>query len=99
MKHELTENGNCNLLSLSGEIDLHYSSDLRELILEACNKARPFHIDLKNVTYIDSSGIACFVEGYQLSKKNNIEFFLVNISPPVMKVIKLARLDSVFPIK
>ncbi|MDH5426052.1 MAG: STAS domain-containing protein [Gammaproteobacteria bacterium] len=99
MKYEIAKKNSFTLLSLSGDIDLHSSSELRKQILDICKTKAPLHIDLQQVSYLDSSGVACFVEAYQLSKKNNSEFCLINISKPVMQVIKLARLDSVFPIK
>ncbi|MDH5517610.1 MAG: STAS domain-containing protein [Gammaproteobacteria bacterium] len=99
MKYEITKNTSHTLLSLSGDIDLHSSSELRKQIISICKTKAPLQIDLEKVTYLDSSGVACFVEAYQLTKKNDSEFWLINISNPVMQVIKLARLDSVFPIR
>ena len=99
MKYQLLENGAFTILELSGEIDLHYSPELRKLILSVYKNHLSLEISLQDVTYIDSSGVACFVEAYQLSKKKNLEFSLSNISSSAMQVIKLARLDTVFPIK
>jgi anti-sigma B factor antagonist len=55
-------------------------------------------IDLSAVTYIDSSGVASLVEGYQTAKKQNLKFGLVGVSKAVLSVLQLARLDKVFPI-
>ncbi|MFO1435111.1 MAG: STAS domain-containing protein [Gammaproteobacteria bacterium] len=50
------------------------------------------------VTYIDSSGVASLVEGYQTAKKRKLRFGLVGVSEAALSVLKLARLDKVFPI-
>ena len=55
-------------------------------------------VDLSAVEYIDSSGVASLVEGYQLSKSKNLKFGLVGVSDAAMQVLQLARLDKVFPI-
>ena len=55
-------------------------------------------IDLSLVTYIDSSGVASLVEGYQIAKKQSLKFGLIGVSDAAMSVLKLARLDQVFPI-
>ena len=55
-------------------------------------------VDLSQVEYIDSSGVASLVEGYQTAKKQSLKFGLVGVSDAAMSVLKLARLDKVFPI-
>jgi anti-anti-sigma regulatory factor len=42
--------------------------------------------------------VASFVEGYQRARKERLQFGLVAVSPPVLAVLKLARLETVFPI-
>ena len=55
-------------------------------------------IDLSAVSYMDSSGVASMVEGYQTARKMGLEFGLVAVAQSAMNVLKLARLDKVFPI-
>ena len=87
-----------SIISLVGEVDLHYSPRAREEILNTLKDKQNVLIDLSEVSYIDSSGIASLVEGYQMSKKAGQSFGLLNISNAALQVLKLARLDSVFPI-
>ena len=47
--------------------------------------------------YIDSSGIAALVEGFQNAREKGSKFGLVAASKAVMAVLQLARLDRVFP--
>lgn len=96
MKYNLRSENDFDILELSGEIDLHYSPDLREQILAALKKRRPLLIDMANVSYIDSSGIASLVEGFQTAKSGKLAYGLLKISEPAMQVLTLTRLDRVF---
>lgn len=86
------------LVSVRGEVDLSWSQRLRKTILEALASSRPVAVDLSAVTYIDSSGIAALVEGFQNARGKGQRFALVAVSRPVHAVLELARLDRVFPI-
>ena len=55
-------------------------------------------MDLSQVKYMDSSGVATLVEGLQNSKKLGQGFVLMSPVGSVLGVIKLARLDKVFRI-
>jgi len=83
-------------LQLSGEVDLHFSPKLRERILASLKAGRPLLIDLAGVSYIDSSGIASLVEGFQTAKTSKLAYGLLNISKTAMQVLTLTRLDKIF---
>jgi anti-sigma B factor antagonist len=85
-----------DLLQLSGEVDLHFSPKLRERILASLKAGRPLLIDLSGVSYIDSSGIASLVEGFQTAKTSKLAYGLLNISKTAMQVLTLTRLDKIF---
>ncbi|MGH8597434.1 MAG: STAS domain-containing protein, partial [Gammaproteobacteria bacterium] len=74
------------------------SPEARKSILDSLAAAQPTLVDLSAVTYIDSSGVASLVEGYQTAKKKNLEFGLLGVSEAALSVLELARLDRVFPI-
>ncbi len=86
------------VVRLDGEIDLSKSPDARKLILKCLKKMNHVMVDLSAVDYIDSSGVASLVEGFQVARSNNLEFGLVGVSDAAMSVLKLARLDKVFEI-
>ncbi len=86
------------LVVLSGEIDLSTSPQARKAILDCLASRRPVLVDLSGVTYIDSSGIASLVEGYQNARSEGLKFCLVDVSEAALSVLELARLNKVFPI-
>jgi anti-sigma B factor antagonist len=86
------------IIRLEGDIDLSCSPEARKSILDVLQANKNLLIDLGKVSYIDSSGVASLVEGYQTAKKKTLKFGLVGVSDAAMSVLKLARLDKVFPI-
>lgn len=86
------------IIKFEGEVDLSCSPDARQSILSNLEENKNVLVDLAEVTYIDSSGVATLVEGYQTAKKGSLNFGLVGVSDAAMSVLKLARLDQVFPI-
>ncbi len=97
MDIEISPHGHCTVINVSGEVDLFYSSKLREAIINQLDQGHNVAVELSKVNYIDSSGVASLVEGFQFAKAKNQPFTLVAISPPVMQVLQLARLDQVIP--
>jgi len=85
-----------DLLRVDGEVDLQYSPQLREKILASLKAGNPLLIDLGGVGYIDSSGIASLVEGFQTAKSAKLEYGLLNLSQSAMQVLTLTRLDKIF---
>jgi len=86
------------LVRLSGEVDLSWSQQVRRAILDALGDTGKVGVELSRVSYIDSSGIAALVEGFQTARGNGQQFALVAASDAVMSVLQLARLDRVFPL-
>lgn len=98
MSIEQKNSGDKGIVVLSQEIDLDSSPMVRDAIKESFENAKSVEVDLKDVSYIDSSGVAALVEGMQVGKKTNKPFGLVNVSNQVMKVITLAHLDKILNI-
>ena len=99
MKYPAHEHDRFTVLSLTGEVDLNCSPQARKQILHYLEQGKNLLVDLEQVEYIDSSGVASLVEGYQHARSRKLEFGLVGVSKAAMQVLQLARLDRVFPIK
>ncbi len=98
MKYPESEKNGFMIISLVGEVDLNYSPVAREQILKYLKQKKDVLVDLSQVIYIDSSGIASLVEGFQLARQQKLFFALFGVSRAAMQVLQLARLDKVFPI-
>jgi len=99
MDIEIIEYKKKKVIKLSGDIDLYSSPDLREALLVLIKSKVPaLYINLNAVTYIDSSGIATFVEGLKCMKSygGRLQFF--EIPQGVMEIFRFSKLDRVFEI-
>ncbi len=88
------------ILDLSGDIDLAHSPAMRKALLgEIKEKRTPrVFLNLKNVRYIDSSGIASLVEGLKASRDQGSRLILYGLSTSVREVMQLSRLQKIFEI-
>ena len=98
MKYPVVRHLNNSVISLSGEIDLNESPNVRKQILGQLQNGSSLLIDLSAVEYIDSSGVASLVEGLQTARSKKLDFALVGVSDSAMQVLQLSRLDTVFTI-
>jgi len=87
------------VLTPSGEIDMYSSPMLRkELMGLTGRKVSPLLVDLSAVSYIDSSGIATFVEGLKATMTYGGKLRLVGISEGIRQIFSFSKLDRVFEI-
>ena len=86
------------LADLTGDVDLEHSPKAREVLLQGIEQGSPVFVELSQVSYIDSSGVASLVEAFQLAKQKGSRFALVAVNPAALRVLQLARLDKVFVI-
>ena len=99
----ITEKVNAGiLLKLKGDVDMNTSSDVRNALAAVFKQASPAFkailVDLSQVRYMDSSGIATLVECMQNCMKTGARLRLCDLSPTVRDVFELARLASIFEI-
>ncbi len=96
----IEKQANLVVICPAGEVDLYSSPQLRSAILSGLGEAEGgVAVDLSQVAYMDSSGVATLVEGLQGANKAQKTFVLVRPASAVLKVLQLARLDSVFTIR
>jgi anti-sigma B factor antagonist len=91
-----THNG---ILVLVGEVDLHRAPEIREALAPlVAQKVPRLLIDLTQVRYIDSSGLAVFIETLQGVMAYGGTFGLFGLSDSVRTIFHVACLDQVFRI-
>ena len=86
------------IVALRGDLDFNSAEDLRALLLDLIAQRRDVLVELTAVPYIDSSGVACLIESFQTAKGNDTKFALIGVAGTVERVLRVARLDKVFPI-
>ncbi|MBN1688074.1 MAG: STAS domain-containing protein [Candidatus Omnitrophica bacterium] len=91
------ESEGLELVELQGDLDFHCSPELREALSKLVDRqASKILIDLKQVGYVDSSGLATFVELFQKMKRYGGKLVLFNLTQSVRSVFEIAKLDSIF---
>lgn len=87
------------VVPLEGEIDLNETPQVMS-VLDPLIAQRQLliHVDLSRVSYIDSSGLATFIDAMQRVQAYGGEFALVALRDSVRRILEIARLDQVFTI-
>jgi anti-sigma B factor antagonist len=99
MKINQKEKEGIVVLEIQGEIDLYASPQLRERFNELVGeKKSAIVINLKNVSYIDSSGLATFIEAFQRLSTVKGQLVLCQLTETVKGVFEIARLEDVLTI-
>jgi len=99
VKVTLADKENAIEIITEGDVDLYSSPTLRRAILDAVNhNTGEIRVVLAAVGYMDSTGVATLVEGLRAAKGAGKTFLLQSPSQPVMKVLQLARLDTIFTV-
>ncbi len=87
------------ILALAGEVDLHRAPEIRAALAPfVAQKVPHLLIDLTKVSYIDSSGLAVFIETLQRVMAYGGGFGLFGLSDSVRAIFHVACLDQVFRI-
>jgi anti-sigma B factor antagonist len=87
------------VITVSGDIDMYSSSLLRKELMGLIDKKVPgVIVDFNKVSYIDSSGIATFVEGLKGMKTYGGKLQFFGLSQGIMEIFSFSKLDKVFEI-
>lgn len=98
MEIVITEYKHCDLLEITGRID-SYTSPIIEEALDSLLADGHFNIviDLKNVSYLSSSGMLTLINAQKQCKQHNGgEILLANVSERVLSSLELAGFNQLF---
>lgn len=95
----LTEKNNTTVVDLSGEIDIYTAPKLKETLTPLTEKAgHLLEIDLKNVGYMDSTGLGVFISVLKSSREHNSDFKLLNLQDRVARLFTITGLNEIMDI-
>jgi len=88
------------IFDVSGDIDFANSRAVRQSVLREIRESHAARVvvNLSQVNYIDSSGVASLVEGLKASRDLGSRFILFGLSTSAREVLQLSRLIKVFEI-
>ena len=95
MTYKVSEEGNVSTVFLNGEIDMDVTEKAKEVILPLVEAGKEVHLNLKDVAYMDSSGISVLIESHQMALEKNTKVVVKEVSKSVLKVIMMAKLEQI----
>jgi anti-sigma B factor antagonist len=100
MKLLTEEHGGKTILTLKEErLDAHNSGELKDRIFKLFEEGgRDLIVDLRNVQFIDSSGLGALLSGHKDAVRRSAGFVLAGLQPRVRSMFELTRLQRVFEI-
>ena len=100
MNINIDEQGNVVLLAVNEErLDAHNSGELKTEMLSLFDEGKNnIVIDLKEVRFVDSSGLGSLVSGFKNASARNGNLKLCGLQPQVKSMFELTRLHRVFEI-
>lgn len=91
--------GDVVVLAIEGEINFNTSPDFRKAFFKVLDsKAQKIIVNLCNVAYVDSSGLATLVEAHQKVKGLGGKLKLTCLSGKVKSVFEITKLEKLFEI-
>jgi len=98
MNVNVRQRGSTTFVDVDGQITFESTPALREKIFGALKSKNAVVVNLAQVAYMDSSGIATLVEGLKAAQAQKGAFGLCGLTKNTRNVLELVRLDKVFKI-
>ena len=87
------------VVSVVGDVDMYTSPDLRSSLSGLSRGKTPrIVVDLSQVGFMDSSGIATLVQSLKEVRPKGGEVRLAGVGRNVLRVLELSNLTSLFPV-
>lgn len=91
--------GEIAVLDVSGDVDMYTSPKLREALAGLTRgRVQKIVVNLGDVKFMDSSGIATLVQAYKEARPYEGEVRLAAPGGNVLRVFQLSNLTSLFPV-
>ena len=99
MKTATREQTGTTIIDVTGDIDMGTSPGLRKTLLESLKNNPRLVVNMREVRYIDSSGIASLVEVLKEARSKEKKLVLFGLNAAVHDVLQLTRLAKIFEIR
>ena len=100
LRVEVADTTSPTIVVLTGEIDVSTSGRVREVLIAISSSGEnKVVVDMTNVTFLDSTGLAALVGPLKRFRSMNGEIALRSPSRSVLKVLEITGLTRVFTIE
>ena len=85
------------LVEIKGDLDIYAEDEFRDFIeLELENIDKDLLIDIKDLAYLDSTGLGLFMKIYKLINEKGHSVKIINPKENILKLFKITDLTEVF---
>ncbi|WP_126425058.1 anti-sigma factor antagonist [Brevibacillus marinus] len=96
-----TQRNDGPVLYVRGEIDAYtapqVSKQLLPLVTEA--EAKNVSVDLRDVSYMDSTGVGVLIGALKASRQSGCQLVLENVTPRIERLFRITGLSEIIPVK
>ena len=90
---------NVTVLQLAGSLDISNAHHIRQtLIDETSDESAQVVVNLRDLSFVDSSGLAALVQGLKRAREHQGKLCLCSLQSPARLIFEMTRLDKVFEI-
>ncbi len=88
------------VLRLAGEVDVYTAPQLRERVIELVDGGtRHVMVDLREVTFLDSTGVGVLIGGLKRLRARDGSLTLVTGTERIRRIFRVTGLDRVFVVR
>ena len=85
------------LVEVKGDLDIYAEDEFKSFIEREIEGAdRDILIDIKDLDYLDSTGLGLFMKIYKISKEKDRSVSIINPKENILKLFKITDLTDVF---
>lgn len=87
-------------VKVSGEIDVYTAPELKDKLLQLTEvHGNDIQVDLKDITYMDSTGLGVFISAYKSAKEHESSMELIHAKDRVSRLFKVTGLDEIMNVR
>lgn len=83
-------------IKLIGDLDVYSEDEFKSFIDEEIDPNKDVKIDLKELDYLDSTGLGMFMNIYKMVNENGKEIKIINAKDNIQKLFKITDLTDLF---
>ena len=83
-------------IKLIGDLDVYSEDEFKSFIDEEIDPNKDVRIDLKELDYLDSTGLGMFMNIYKMVNDNGKEIKIINAKDNIQKLFKITDLTDLF---
>ena len=83
-------------IKLIGDLDVYSEDEFKSFIEEEIDPNKDITIDLKELDYLDSTGLGMFMNIYKMVNDNDKEIKIINAKDNIVKLFRITDLADLF---